>query len=436
MRVPLALAGLALVTTGLSATESAHAAAPSTCQGLPATITADGGPVTGTPGDDVISTTGVVQIDALAGHDVICAEVGTIYAGLGNDSVLSTAIAASSMTVHLGQGDDAFTAAHGNNTVDPQPGDSLGRDRIFTGDASDTVFSGVPTEANLDEVDLGPTGADALSVVLPAGSDLQADGGGVPSGASWDSLYLTDPGSPAAAWSVDLDGSVRRSGDVVAGFSRFSAYGVYLGATAEVSVAGTGLGDNLTLGDGTYDVSLGRGNDKVTLSSHATEVSGRIRGGLDSDGLVAQFRQRRLLVDLKAGHVRADSISVSAEGFQNLYGGAPKVRVLGDKQSNGIQVVGCDVRVEGRGGRDYLSYLGVEDAPECAKVSTYFAGGRGPDRLSGSNRAERLVGGRGNDRLTGFAGKDVLLGGPDRDRADGGKGKDRCVAEVRVACES
>lgn len=435
MRAPLALAALGVPLLALIGPVSSAQAAPATCQGLPATIQSDGGTVTGTEGDDVISSTGVVDIRALGGHDVICAAIGTIHAGPGNDSVLSTAISATSMTVHLGEGDDVFTAAHGNNTVDPQPGDSLGRDRISTGDASDTVFSGVPTEANLDEVDLGATGDDALTVVLPDGSDLQADGGGVPSGASSASLYLHDAGSPPAAWSVDLDGSVHRSGELVAGFRAFSAYGVSLGATARVDVAGTGLGDHLTLGDGTYDVSLRRGEDSITLSHRATEVSGRIRGGRDSDNLVLSG-QRRLLVDLMSGRVRADAISVRAKGFQNLYGGAPRVRILGDNQSNRIQVTGCDVRVEGRGARDYLSYGAVEDAPECAKVSTYFAGGAGPDRLSGSNRAERLVGGRGNDRLTGFAGKDVLVGGPDRDRADGGKGKDRCDAEVRVSCES
>lgn len=433
MRAPLALAGLTLVAASLAATGSIHAA-PATCQGLPATITADGGAVTGTPGDDVISTTGVVQIDALAGHDTICAAIGTIHGGPGDDSVLSTASSATSMTVHLGQGDDVFTAAHGNNTVDPQPGDSLGRDRIVTGDASDTVFSGVPTEANLDEVHLGATGADALVVMLPAGSDLQADGGGVPSGASSDSLYLTDTGSSPVEWSVDLDGSVRRSGEMVAGFTAFSMHGLDLGAAADVAVVGTGLGDHLALTSGTFDVSLGAGDDSIRLAQDAA-VSGRVRAGVGTDALSTQTH-RRLVLDLQAGELRSDSTRMTTKGFEDVFGGARKVRVFGNGQANWVQVVGCDVRVVGRGGRDTLAYHSVEDAGDCAKVSTYFAGGAGPDRLSGSNRAERLVGGPGNDRLTGFAGKDVLVGGSDRDRADGGKGKDRCAAEVRVACES
>src|SRR5688572_23467942 len=89
MRAPLALAGLALLVAGLPATSYAGVAAPD-CQGRTATITSDGGTVTGTEGDDVISTTGVVDIDALGGDDLICVTVGSavVDGGSGSDSLV------------------------------------------------------------------------------------------------------------------------------------------------------------------------------------------------------------------------------------------------------------------------------------------------------------------------------------------------------------
>jgi Ca2+-binding RTX toxin-like protein len=118
MRVHLALAGLVVPVACTLVQVMSAAAAPPTCQSLPATITSDGGPVTGTPGDDVISTTGLVDISALGGNDVICLSLGRVDAGPGNDSVLSLSAGSSSpssatLTATLGDGDDTFTASAG-----------------------------------------------------------------------------------------------------------------------------------------------------------------------------------------------------------------------------------------------------------------------------------------------------------------------------------
>ena len=117
MRVHLALAGLVVPVACTLGQVMSAAAAPPTCQGLPATITADGGPVTGTEGDDVISTTGSVDIDALDGNDVICLVAGQVDAGPGSDSVLSLSAAPSSsplaIVTTLGDGDDTLTVSAG-----------------------------------------------------------------------------------------------------------------------------------------------------------------------------------------------------------------------------------------------------------------------------------------------------------------------------------
>ncbi len=119
MRVHLALAGLVMpLACALGQVASAASAAPATCQGVPATITSDGGPVMGTEGDDVISTAGVVDIQALGGNDVICLTAGKVDAGPGNDSVLSLSTDSSdpssaTLTASLGDGADTFTASSG-----------------------------------------------------------------------------------------------------------------------------------------------------------------------------------------------------------------------------------------------------------------------------------------------------------------------------------
>ncbi|MBJ7358976.1 hypothetical protein [Nocardioides sp.] len=71
---------------------SSATAAPATCQGKVATINVDSpdGVTTAVPGtasDDVISTTGSVEIEALAGDDVICMETGYVNGGDGTDAV-------------------------------------------------------------------------------------------------------------------------------------------------------------------------------------------------------------------------------------------------------------------------------------------------------------------------------------------------------------
>jgi hypothetical protein len=64
------------------------------------------------------------------------------------------------------------------------------------------------------------------------------------------------------------------------------------------------------------------------------------------------------------------------------------------------------------------------------------AGGPGPDRLRGTQRADTLQGLGGNDLLTGRGGADLLVGGTGRDRLVGGPGADNLAAEVDVARDS
>ena len=61
-------------------------------------------------------------------------------------------------------------------------------------------------------------------------------------------------------------------------------------------------------------------------------------------------------------------------------------------------------------------------APE---VELRARGGRGDDRLTGSDLGDELDGGDGDDRLKGLGGRDKLDGGQQDDHCNGGPGQDQ-----------
>lgn len=124
----------ALAVAGLATLPHASAA-PEMCGGEVATITVDGEAdspdiVTGTEGDDVISTTGPVEVVALGGNDIVCVESGYVLAGDGRDRVLVTGSdrpdymeirEAEDLDVRMGGGADSlvlFDTTLGGGTVD------------------------------------------------------------------------------------------------------------------------------------------------------------------------------------------------------------------------------------------------------------------------------------------------------------------------------
>jgi Ca2+-binding RTX toxin-like protein len=158
----LVLGGLAFATgtPSLAAEPTTTQAAVATCQGLPVTIEATGGSVTGTPGNDVIAVSGsLTAVDAGDGNDVICV-VGntglvTVVAGPGPDSV-DTSAAGAGTAATLGPGADRFTGGLQSDRVTVD-GDGS-RDVVSTGGGGDRLEStdGTPVDA-----DLGP-GPDLL----------------------------------------------------------------------------------------------------------------------------------------------------------------------------------------------------------------------------------------------------------------------------------
>ena len=139
-----------LLTTLLAAclplaVQESASAAPAECQGRTATIVSDGGLVTGTEGDDVISTAGAVVISALGGHDVICVTLGSadVDGGTGSDTLvlLGPDTDAERWAVNL-----AGTVRRSTTTV-----------VTFTGLESYTLDFGRPVEVEVQGTDGGDT---------------------------------------------------------------------------------------------------------------------------------------------------------------------------------------------------------------------------------------------------------------------------------------
>ena len=189
-------------------TSTAHAA--STCHGLPATIEASTGTVTGTPGSDVIVVTGSVkEVSAEDGDDLICL-VGTskkvaIDPGAGDDEV-DAASAGAKTDTYLGPGADSFTGSAFADYViagtlapigtmgDPGP------DQVTTGPGPDSL---VVRLGNSVDAHLGK-GADGLSFgSVNGGPASQFDLGAGRDRASF-ADFLDDPGAGDTLLLVDL----------------------------------------------------------------------------------------------------------------------------------------------------------------------------------------------------------------------------------------
>lgn len=167
MTIPKTVLALLLatpVTTLLPGSAAAHAA--TTCRGLPATIEASSGVVTGTPGNDVIVVSGtVIKVDAGEGHDVVCLVDNVklaegdrldVNAGAGDDVVDASRAGFASDTT-LGLGADQFLG-------------SAFRDRVSVGWEGDVGPDDVRTEAGNDVLSVGP--GNVVLARLGAGNDV------------------------------------------------------------------------------------------------------------------------------------------------------------------------------------------------------------------------------------------------------------------------
>lgn len=224
--------------------------------------------------------------------------------------------------------------------------------------------------------------------------------------------------------------------------------------------------------DGTDDeVSTGLGHDRlwITITGMSTGVLGSYDGGGAPEGgdvLTLASAAFDVEVGLDASIVVDGAQAATLTGFRHAVVAAPHVVLRGNASRNALSASGCEIQIDGKGGKDEISAADVSLEPEfpCARDDrtvklaggsgkddlysgpgdVWMSGGAGNDGLFGDTGDDRLSGGAGNDRLFGDTGDDRLVGGAGRDRidgqdgrdrADGSAGRDNCTAEVERRCE-
>ncbi|WP_310254979.1 calcium-binding protein [Nocardioides sp. BE266] len=452
------LLGAGLAALALPAT----AAAPTTCQGKPVTVTG----IVGTEGDDVmvIEPGQYTTAQGLGGNDLICLvatptvewrNVG-VDAGPGDDTVIneSTDLDAVTYRIVLGEGADTYRGLvasvpdRPDSVLIEEVSAGLGTpgmadtapDTIETGGGNDTVWSGSTI--------LGALNADVVRT--GAGDDTlhwagEQNGGVVDVGAGANSLQLergwqatsvvvdasrhlaTGDGRPVLQWAGDLADVILRLGnrdvsyvgtDAAESLVMESVVGIAMAPTADMSrSASMGGGDDslvlVATGSGTVDGGPGR--DRF-YSDTCTTVRARLEGTFSCVPRIAS----------EVTH------TFGFADWEDLLVRGQDVSLRGSDRAERMKAVGDRIRLRGRGGADVLNPnggFGTEGKP------VVVSGGRGDDRVLGTPQADVLRGGPGDDKLFGQGGDDTLQGGTGRDKAVGKDGRDRCSAEVRVSCE-
>lgn len=161
-----------------------------------------------------------------------------------------------------------------------------------------------------------------------------------------------------------------------------------------------------------YDVSLGDGNDTVTIAA-ANSAYASIYGGTGNDVMLGN-----------------GSVVLYGENGNDRIDGGGGVWGLGSFGGRGDDVLtGCAYECHGGADDDTLTGGPSEDLDQNTLFgdsgndvlrgragNDVLYGGKGHDRLYGDRGDDKLFGNSGNDTLYGGAGKDTLSGGPGRNK--------------------
>ena len=260
----------------------AYAAA--VCQGQAATIEGTGGPILGTQGDDVIVTTGPdASIQTLGGNDLVCLAGGSVYSGVGDDSIVSTAPAGTDTFAALGGGTDSYVGGAGDSDVYV---DGITSFHVTFGGGAGTVVLYPTSPRGTGTIDYGASsaflfvfGAETAEVDLSAQT------------ASVDGLEVTTIGLHDA---VAAGCTVRMKGDSEDNY--LAAYGHDIEATGgagrdklsrigndyDVSLPECGRDRSVLRGQAGRDRLAGRPGDDVLIGGRGRDVAHGGAGGVDT----------------------------------------------------------------------------------------------------------------------------------------------------------
>ncbi len=484
MKSARVLGAFLLAGSGVAAIAAPAWSAGEMCGTQPATIVVPanpGGPVEGTPGDDVIFVTGTADVRGLGGNDVICGPSdapattgGTWDGGVGNDTLTST-----SASLIGGDGDDTLTTGAG--TIAGGAGkDAItgnGATGITGGDGDDTISSMTATidgGADNDTIrGAGPTldggagndtirGGNGDNTVLGSEGDDKLWGGSgadtLEGGPGTDVIRASARdrirvGSAAGRTTIDVTARTIEGPDgkdTYTGSPRIWAPGstdetfvggnrgdVFISEGGADNIYGLGGNDALTAVQPTR-LEGGAGDDAITVA-----FGGRVRGGAGDD------RIRTILSADEAPNLKAQPFNLQGNTGDDIFWAA-SYRADGAIVNPTPADQLWSGKVRGGAGWDRVVFTPVRSAVTASMATgqatwsggTMTLGGLqavwgtpGDDVLTGNNGRSSLLGGAGDDQLNGLGGRDDLRGASGLDRLDGGTGSDRCRGETKVSCE-
>lgn len=210
-----------------------------------------------------------------------------------------------------------------------------------------------------------------------------------------------------------------------AGNDRLTGAGGYdylYGEDGRDTLRGGGGGDQLHAGSG-KDNLIGGGGDDTLYDDRAAQPTSadRFDGGRGSDTI--DYSARRAGLDIDLSRLPAEVLTGAEDdrisGMENANGGRGNDRIAGTDGENSFSGGPGNDRITGEGGRDLMS---------GDRGNDNVNGGAGPDVINGDQGVDTLTGGRGDDLIFSVdtdveedrtqdnvrcdAGADDVIGGP------------------------
>ncbi|MDP3713403.1 MAG: calcium-binding protein [Mycobacteriales bacterium] len=352
--------------------------------------TAEPGPVSVPLTKPLLGTTHTAPDEP--GADVSGGAADQISAGLGGSKIYGN-----DGDDRIGTANDSPQAALAENADDPTPFlaktnrivGGAGSDKIKSGSASDTIFTGLEVEIGEDDFGDGDTGGDTSS-----------HENSVDTGAGSDTVYGSEAKDFVTTHSLVVDGEPQTAT-------------VFGGDNDDVIIGGLG----------TDEIFGGPGNDYL-VAGPAT---------VSSDTPVAdQLGNARRVEQQPIVGVASQKLLVGGGGDDRIYGVDGPAEIHGDHSD-----IACPVPAEDR---DYVSQAPEEnpvtgDTPLPAGLESNWdgtdlvLGGEGVDLVNAGGENDFVYGYGADDQLCGSGGDDTIFAGNDEDSIFAGSGDDKAYGE-------
>jgi Ca2+-binding RTX toxin-like protein len=407
-------------------------------------ITVNGGQaatITGGTGVDAITAgTGNDLISGGAGNDTIAGAGGkdSITGGDGDDSITTGTTAATDVTtISGGAGNDTinitpagnFSAAgdEGNDSfvIDPTTFNSL--DSINGGDGVDSIRAVVASGMTLDLSSAGGIGLSSLVSIEGAIVDMTSLTSGQSNTLKVDDVFIASSGGSASLSSAaGLTATSNASLVNPTATLNVDAQSVLLSTSKMNFTAGPLNVYSVKVGNATENITLGGGNDTVSVGTATAGSSGFLSG---ADSIDAGAGSDTLVFAEQAKATYSTAALTGVKGFETI-----SVNNANNKFTLTITDAFAGANRSSTGTLTVSSSSSADQVYDGSGVSSAnklsLNGGNGADTLNGGAGADSLSGSAGADSLSGGAGADQLTGGADADALSGGAGNDTFVFAV------